>query len=116
MATHYIGTIPIYLCVSLTVVFYRCFNSRQLPIPTAVHVAKVLEHQPEPRAQPSIQRARSSQVVETRDDGRGYTVRAQRGLVAVTGRPEVRHTISDIRAVRQPGAQLARSLRRWWSR
>lgn len=116
MPTHSIGTIPIYLCASITGVFYRCFNSRQLPVPTAVHVAKVLEHQPEPRAQPTVQRARSAQVVETRDDGRGHTVRAQRGLVAVTGRSEVRHTISNVRAVRQSGTQLARSLRRWWRR
>jgi len=104
------------LCALLTGVLYRCFYSRQLPVPVAVHVAKVLEHQPESRAQPAVQRARSAQVVETRDDGRGHTVRAQGGPVAVAGRPQVRHTVSDVRAVRQPSAQLARSLRRRWRR
>lgn len=89
------------ICSPLIDVYYRCFNSRQLPVPAAVHVAKVLEHQPKPGAQPAVQRARSAQVVETRNDGRGHSVRAQGGPFAVAGRPQVRHTVSDVRALRQ---------------
>lgn len=87
-------------------------NSRQLPVPAAIHVAKVLEHQPKPRAQPPVPGAWPAQVVEARDHGRGHTVRAQGGSVAVPGGPQVRHTLSDVRAVRQPRAQPARSIRR----
>lgn len=88
-----------------------CSCSRQLPVPAAVDVAKVLEHQPEPGAQPAVQRARSAQVVEARDHGRGHTVRAQGGPVAVPGRAQVRHTVPDVRAVRQPRPQPARPFR-----
>lgn len=75
--------------------------SRQLSVPAAVDVAKVLEHQPKPGAQPAVQRARSAQVVETRDHGRGHTVRAQGGPVVVPGRAQVRHTVPNVRAIRQ---------------
>lgn len=89
-----------------------CFNSRQLPVPAAVHVAEVLEHQPEPGAQLAVQRTRPAEVVETRDHGRGHTVRAQGRPVAVPGGPKVRHTVSDVRAVRQQSAQPTRAFRR----
>lgn len=74
-------------------------------------MAKVLEHQPEPGAQPPVQGTRPAQIVETGDDGRGHTVGAQGGPVPVPGGPQVRHTVSDVRAVRQPGAQPARAFR-----
>lgn len=88
------------------------FDSRQLPVSAAVHVAKVLEHQPEPRAQSPVPGTRPAQVVETRDHGRGHTVRAQGGPVAVPSRPQIRHTLSDVRFVRQPSTQPARAFRR----
>lgn len=47
-----------------------CF-SRQLPVPVAIHVAKVLEHQSEPGAQSSLQGAWTAKVLEARDHGRG---------------------------------------------
>lgn len=52
-------------------------NSRQLPVPAAVDVAKVLEHQSEPGAQPSLPRKGTTQVLETRNHGGGDLQRTQ---------------------------------------
>lgn len=55
--------------------------NRQLPVPAAVHVAKVLEHQSESGTQPSLPRTRTSQVLEARNYGGGDLQRSQGGTV-----------------------------------
>jgi hypothetical protein len=92
------------------------FSSRQLPVPAAEHVAEVLEHEPVAGAQPSVPRARTSQVVATRDHGRGDPLRPQGGAESLPGRQEIRHPLPDVRAVRQQSAQHAGALRRRWHR
>lgn len=79
-------------------------------------MAEVLEHEPEPGAQPALPGARPPQVLEAGDDGRGDILRPEGGAVALPGRQEVRHTLSDVRALRQQGAQHAGALcrRRFW--
>lgn len=79
-------------------------------------MAEVLEHQPEPGAQPALPRARPAQVLEAGDHGRGHLLRAERGPVAFAGRQEVRHPVPDVRALREPRPQHARPERRWGSR
>lgn len=74
-------------------------------------MAEVLEHQPEPGAQPALPRARAAQVVAARDHGRGHLLGAEGGALAVTGCQEIRHPIPDVRALRQPRPQHARPKR-----
>lgn len=101
-----------------TSIFTRALSSfsRQLPVSASVDVAKVLEHQPEPGAQLAVPRARTAEVLATRDHGRGDLLRAQGGPVAVPGCEEVRHPVPDVRALCQSGPQHAWPQRRWRSR
>lgn len=45
------------------------YSSRQLPVPAAIDVAEVLEHESEPGAQPALQGAWPPQVLASGDHG-----------------------------------------------
>lgn len=74
-------------------------------------MAEVLE-QPEPDPPSALSRARPAKVLAPGNDGRSDLQRAEGGPVAVAGGPQVRHPLPDVRAVREPGAQHARSVDR----
>lgn len=105
------------MCNTFLIDLYLQFQSnRQLPVPIAVHVAKVLEHQPEPHPSLAISRTRSSEIVAPRNDGRGHIQCAQGRPVAVASRAKVRYPVSNVCAVRESRAQHAGSVDRWWHR
>lgn len=79
-------------------------------------MAEVLEHQPEPGAQPAVPRARAAEVLAAGDHGRGYLLRAQGRPVAVSSCEKVRHPVPNVRALCQSGSQHAWPQRRWRSR
>lgn len=67
----------------------------------------MLEHKPESGAQPTVPRAWASEVLATGDYGRSDLLRAKGRPVAVASSKEVRHTVSNVRPVCQPGTQHA---------
>lgn len=70
-------------------------------------MAEVLEHKSKPGAQSAIPRARAAQVLAAGDHGRGNLLGPEGGPVVVAGRAKVRHSLPDLRAVRQPRPQHA---------
>ena len=73
----------------------------------------MLEYKPERDGSGAqVSGAGSPQVVEAWDDGGRNFLRAPRGLEPVPSSEKVRHPVSDVRPVRESGAQHARAFER----
>lgn len=70
-------------------------------------MAKVLVDEPKPCAQLEVSRAGPAQVLAPGDHGRGDLLSAKGGALALTGRQKIRHTLSNLRAVREQSTQHA---------
>lgn len=74
-------------------------------------MAEVLEHQPVAGAQPAVPRARAPQVLAPGDHGRSHLLRPEGGTLPLPGCEEIRHTVPNICALREPSTQYARTKR-----
>lgn len=78
---------------------------RQLPVPTTIHVAKVLEHKSQHGPSIAVPRTRSSEVLATRNNGRGHLQRPQGRSIPQSSRPQIRYPLPNVRPLRQPSSQ-----------
>lgn len=107
-----------YLCPSsiLIWILFSFSSSRQLPVPVAIHVAKMLEHESKSCTQPALPRKRTVEVLATWNHGRSNIFGVEGRLVLVPGRQEVRYSLSYVCSLRKSSAQHVRTFRRWWIR
>eukprot|EP00095_Tigriopus_kingsejongensis_P002455 maker-scaffold380_size190731-snap-gene-0.34 protein:Tk02455 transcript:maker-scaffold380_size190731-snap-gene-0.34-mRNA-1 annotation:"ferredoxin oxidoreductase" len=85
-----------------------------LSVSIAKYVAKMLESKCLRYAIHALPRARTHEVLEAGDHGRGHLVRLAGGPVPVPSRPQTRHSLPNIRALCQPCSQHAGTFGHGW--